>query len=211
MSRIQDERSAETRHRLLDATVDCLYERGYAGTTTAEIASRAGVSKGAQIHHFPTKEHLVISALEYLLELRLVASTDPVAIGNLPKNRNDRLAAIVDMLLPVYQSKIFYAWLELLVASRTDLGLRQAVRRLGESFAQKILEVWKQIFGSPNDEPSAFLMIDRFVNGQFAALALGEILTAGERDESEIKETIETIKEIGTLLLAKTKRSRRTS
>ena len=73
MSRIQDERSAETRKRLLDATVDCLFERGYAGTTTAEIAGRAGFSKGAQLHHFPTKEKLVISALEYLFELRLAA------------------------------------------------------------------------------------------------------------------------------------------
>ncbi len=85
MSRIQDERSAETRKRLLDATVDCLFERGYAGTTTAEIASRAGFSKGAQLHHFPTKEKLVISALEYLFELRLAASSDPVAIAKLPK------------------------------------------------------------------------------------------------------------------------------
>src|SRR5712692_4541918 len=156
MSRIQDERSAETRKRLLDATVDCLFERGYANTTTAEIANRAGLSKGAQLHHFPTKEKLVISALEYLFELRLAASSDPEAIAKLPKDRNRRLAAIVDMLVPVYQSKVFYAWLELVVASRTDLALRGAVREVSESFSKRVLEIWKELFGAPADKASAF-------------------------------------------------------
>ncbi len=55
MSVLQEERSAETRRRLLDATVACLFERGYAGTTTTELARRAGVSRGAQMHHFPKK------------------------------------------------------------------------------------------------------------------------------------------------------------
>ena len=212
MSRIQDERSAETRKRLLDATVDCLFERGYAGTTTAEIASRAGFSKGAQLHHFPTKEKLVISALEYLFELRLAASSDPVAIAQLPKDRNRRLAAIVDMLVPVYETKIFYAWLELVVASRTDLALRSAVRQVSKSYTKRVLEIWKELFGSPGDEASAFQMLDRIINGQFAVIALGRILNGGQNDdEKEIEETVEAIKEIGVSLLAKTKRARRKS
>ena len=212
MSRIQDERSAETRKRLLDATVDCLFDRGYAGTTTAEIASRAGFSKGAQLHHFPTKEKLVISALEYLFELRLAASSDPVAIAKLPKDRNRRLAAIVDMLVPVYQSKVFYAWLELVVASRTDLALRGAVRVVSERFSKRVLEIWKELFGAPADKASAFRMLDRIVNGQFAVIALGRILNGGENDQQEeIEETVEAIKEIGISLLAKTKPSPRMS
>ena len=79
MSSLQDERSAETRRRLMDATVACLFERGYAGTTTTEIASRAGVSRGAQLHHFPRKDELVVSALEYVFELRLAEMSAAVA------------------------------------------------------------------------------------------------------------------------------------
>ena len=212
MSRIQDERSAETRKRLLDATVDCLFERGYAGTTTAEIASRAGLSKGAQLHHFPTKEKLVVAALEYLFDLRLTASSDPETIAKLPKDENRRLAAIVDMLVPVYETKIFYAWLELVVASRTDLALRRAVRQVSERYSKRVLEIWKQLFGLPVDEASSFRMLDRIVNGQFAVIALGRILNGGKKDDKEeIQETIRVIKEIGISLLAKSKRSRRTS
>src|SRR5580700_10650527 len=69
--RTQGERSAAMRERLLDAAIDCLYELGYSGTTTIEVAARAGVSRGAQLHHFPTKEHLVTLAVRHVLAKRL--------------------------------------------------------------------------------------------------------------------------------------------
>jgi AcrR family transcriptional regulator len=59
-------KSAETRGRLLQATIDLLVERGYPRLTVADIARRAGVSNGARVHHFPTKEDLVVAANEQL-------------------------------------------------------------------------------------------------------------------------------------------------
>ena len=47
------------RQRLLEATVDCLVEHGWSGTSTTLVSQRAGVSRGAQLHHFPTKNDLV--------------------------------------------------------------------------------------------------------------------------------------------------------
>ena len=137
MSALQEERSAETRRRLLDATVACLFERGYAGTTTTEIASRAGVSRGAQLHHFPRKDELVVSALEYVFELRL--SELSAAIAERPSgSREHRLAIMIDTIWPGFKGPTFYAWLELVVASRTDPALNDAVRaasvRFGEGF-----------------------------------------------------------------------------
>ena len=58
------------RPRLLEATVDCLVEHGWSGTTTTLVSRRAGVSRGAQLHHFPTKNDLVVAAVEHLSELR---------------------------------------------------------------------------------------------------------------------------------------------
>ena len=99
MSALQEERSAETRRRLLDATVACLFERGYAGTTTTEIAARAGVSRGAQLHHFPKKDELVVSALEYVFELRLAEMS--AAIADPPSgSREHRLAVLIDTIWP---------------------------------------------------------------------------------------------------------------
>ena len=54
----QDEKTAETRRRLLDAAIVCLIERGYSNTTTSEIAERAGLSRGAQLYHFPEKRRI---------------------------------------------------------------------------------------------------------------------------------------------------------
>src|SRR5262245_62515444 len=68
--RSQAERSAGTQARLLDATIQCLVELGWSGTSTTEVVARAGVSRGAQVHHFPTKEDLVLAAVEHLLERR---------------------------------------------------------------------------------------------------------------------------------------------
>ena len=62
--RTHAERSATTRTALLDATIECLAELGYSGTTTAEVVRRAGLSRGAQVHHFPTKALLIAAALD---------------------------------------------------------------------------------------------------------------------------------------------------
>ena len=58
------------RARLMDATIECLVEHGFGGTSTTLISERAGVSRGAQLHHFPTKNDLVVAAVEHLTEVR---------------------------------------------------------------------------------------------------------------------------------------------
>src|SRR3569832_837711 len=82
--RTQAMRRAETRTRLLDATVECLIELGYAGTTTPIECERAGRSRGALLHHFPTKTELVIAAVTHLAaqtgaRLNRVSSPPPPA------------------------------------------------------------------------------------------------------------------------------------
>ena len=66
----QEERTRVMRARLLEATVELLVERGFSGTSTTLVSERAGVSRGAQLHHFPTKNDLVVAAVEHLTEVR---------------------------------------------------------------------------------------------------------------------------------------------
>src|SRR5271157_4688134 len=83
--RSQAERSAATRDALLDATIACLVEDGYAHTTTSRVAERAGVSRGAHLHHFQTRQALLAAAMEHLAERRgenLLAAAE-----NLPEGR----------------------------------------------------------------------------------------------------------------------------
>lgn len=119
--RTQEERSAAMRLRLLDATIDCLVEYGYAGTTTTKVADRAGVTRGAQVHHFPTKNDLVVSAIRYL-----AARRTELAFGELDRLREsaDPIGDALDLLWEMHQGPVFSATVELWVASRTDPELR---------------------------------------------------------------------------------------
>ena len=62
----QQTKSENTRTVVLDAAVRCFYEQGYANTTTESIATVAGVSRGAMLHHFPTRFELIQATVEHL-------------------------------------------------------------------------------------------------------------------------------------------------
>jgi AcrR family transcriptional regulator len=68
--RTQAQRRDEMRRVLLDAAVDSLVEHGFAGTTTLEVQRRAGVSRGALLHHFPSKAELLVATIGHLAEMR---------------------------------------------------------------------------------------------------------------------------------------------
>ncbi|MGH3968805.1 MAG: TetR/AcrR family transcriptional regulator [Mycobacterium sp.] len=125
--RTQAERSAAMRTRLLDATVECLVSHGYAGTTTPRIAEMAGVTRGAQVHHFRSKEDLVVAAIEHLAQQRAQA-----AIRELGRVQSspDPVSTVLDFLWEAHQGPMFVATLELWVAARTDPVLAQQIERV---------------------------------------------------------------------------------
>src|SRR5579871_4408503 len=79
-------RALATRQRLLDAAVDELLDRGYAGLTTPAVARRAGVSRGAQQNYFHNKAALVVAAVRHLAARQLGELRDQLAdVPNGPK------------------------------------------------------------------------------------------------------------------------------
>lgn len=119
----QEERTRAMRARLLNACVDCLIEHGFTGTTTTMVSERAGVSRGAQLHHFPTKNALVLAAIEHLTQVR--GAELAAAFADLPERNRTR--AVVRKLGEHFSSPVFTAALELWVAARTDPALLAAV------------------------------------------------------------------------------------
>src|SRR5437660_5890437 len=104
--RSQAERSATTRQALLDATVACLVEDGYANTTTARVCERAGLSRGAHLHHFQTRQALLAAAMEHLASRRaerLLADAERLPAGR------ERLAESLDLLWEGYASPLYQA------------------------------------------------------------------------------------------------------
>jgi AcrR family transcriptional regulator len=138
----QQDRSRATRRRLLEAALDSLAEVGYAGSTVAVVAARAGVSRGAAQHHFPTRGDLFAAAVEHMTEVRLAEIRDQAKA--LPTGAG-RTEAIVGMLASVYTSPLFRAALHLWVAASTDESLRRQVvaleSHLGRTVHRALVEV----------------------------------------------------------------------
>jgi len=130
--RTQAERRAATRAALLDATIDALVEHGYANVTSAQIVQRAGVTRGAQAHYFSTKAELVVEALRHLTD-KLMADLEARPIKSGPSEQ-ERYAAMLDRLWALHHESVFIAALELWVAARTDLELRENLTRFAREF-----------------------------------------------------------------------------
>jgi AcrR family transcriptional regulator len=165
----QDEKTAETRRRLLDAAILCLIDRGYANTTTSEIAERAGLSRGAQLYHFPKKEELLTCAVEHLFSLMFGEMKEKVSRLT---SENDRRAMAIDLLWEIANGRLMTAWLELVVASRTDSYLRESVSGVNDRMAAFIDQSFKELFPRPDAASLDYDLIPQIVVLILEAMAL---------------------------------------
>ncbi|MGA5896646.1 TetR/AcrR family transcriptional regulator [Streptomyces venetus] len=121
----KQDRSRATRQRLLEAAVSCLAEHGWAGSTVSVVAERAGVSRGAAQHHFPTREDLFTAAVEYVAEERSTALR-----ALFPQGAAGDRRAVVAALVDLYTGPLFRAALHLWVAASNEDQLRPRVTEL---------------------------------------------------------------------------------
>lgn len=146
----QQDRSRATRQRLLEAAVDSLAEVGYAGSTVSVVASRAGVSRGAAQHHFPTRNDLVAAAVEYMTEVRMAEMR--TRASQLPDGPG-RTEAIVTMLVDVYAGQLFKAALHLWVAASTEAALRRQIVQLEAHVGRQAHRGLVGLLGVDESEP----------------------------------------------------------
>jgi len=146
----QEERTRAMRARLLEATVELLVEKGYAGTSTTLVSERAGVSRGAQLHHFPTKQDLVVAAVQHLTEVR--GAELAAAAERLPTGAR-RTRAVLTMLGDHFTSPVFTAALELWVAARTDAALLAEVEPLEQRVGRETHRMTVDLLGADESRP----------------------------------------------------------
>lgn len=138
------------RRRLLDATVDCLVRYGYAGTTTTRVTELAGVTRGAQVHHFPTRADLVAAAVRHLATRRTELAFERIdAVRRAP----DPLDAALDLLWEVHQGPVLYATIEMWVAARTDPELREQLDEVEPVARAALTEFAQTAFADYADRP----------------------------------------------------------
>lgn len=170
----QAERSAATCERLLDATIACVIDRGYKATSLPEICRRAGVSRGAQLHHYATKEELVAAAVDHLFARRLRELENRLSrysgsALDLPK--------VAGMLWSVYTGDTFYAWLELVVAARTNPTLRRYMAGVDARFAERAERLTRAVLLPHVKDQAEVAARTRLILAIFDGLATHAILT----------------------------------
>jgi AcrR family transcriptional regulator len=144
--RTQQQRRDETRRALLDAAVESLIEVGFARTTTLEVQRRADVSRGALLHHFPSKAELLVAAVDHLAEMR--AKELKVLSSQLPPgDRRERTDAVLDLLWQCFSGTFFQVAMELRTAARTDPELRPVLAVAEKSLRERILNQARTLFG----------------------------------------------------------------
>ncbi|MBA4013269.1 MAG: TetR/AcrR family transcriptional regulator [Phenylobacterium sp.] len=193
--RSQAERSAETRSTVIDAAIQCLFEVGYAATTTSMVVERAGVSRGAMTHQFPSKVDLMEAVVATVYDREI---EDYEALSGGGRSRQ----AFFDFprrTWTVLSRPPAVAVTEIMMASRSDPAMAERLRdqqsRIDEN-ARKRVEAFRNESGvaaSPLGGPA----IHRLVVAAARGLSIEALYS---QDDESIDQAVDLLCQIMTLL-----------
>ncbi len=169
----KQDRSRATRQRLLGSTVSCLAEHGWSAATVSVIAADAGISRGALQHHFPTREALVVAALEYMFEERIALverTAPPTGVGA------ERVHTVVRTLVDTYTGDLFRAALHAWTAAAADEQVREVIAPLERRFARAVHALAVRHLGVDDEDPHVRTLIQATLD-MGRGLALADLLT----------------------------------
>lgn len=177
----QQTKSERTRTSILDAAIDCFHELGYFNTTTENIAQRAGVSRGAMLHHFPTRADLIRAAVEHLNQLRLDRFTEEetrIQEGA----EHTRVEEGIDAYWRQLNTREFVVFQELRVAARTDRELAAVLNPAMRAYDQAWGEATSQLFPdlAQSEGFARAVFVSRYL---LDGLAMARMTTDGEIPE----------------------------
>jgi AcrR family transcriptional regulator len=156
--RTQAERRAATRAALLDAALACLIEEGYANLTTRNVAERAGVSQGTQMHYFPTRAKFVAEAVRHVA-VKLTSEVREQE-GLRARSERRRLEELLDHVWEIHTGPIFQAAMELWVVARTDPEIRSAMGEVERDVNRLIAQTGVELFPELMTKPRAGELLD---------------------------------------------------
>ncbi len=195
--RTQEQRSAETRALLLEVTIDCLAELGYARTTAQTIADRAGLSRGAQLHHFGSRTQLLTAAMEHLFERgnRQFSSL----LAEMPEDE-DPVSYSFDVLWKVMSGPVGHAYLELVFAARNDPELHRAMVEANRRNDEQVDATFREHLQGKVDTEISFDILWTAVLALFEGLVVEKVMRG---DDARIYGVVETLKELAPSFVLK--------
>lgn len=144
-------RSAATRGKLIRATISTLDALGFAATTTIEVARRAGVSRGAMLHHFSTRAGLLLATAEFILREQECERRD---VQHTKERGKSQSCPITVASWEMMQRPEAVALTEIMLGGRSDPEIHASFSTLIRSFNRCLLDGPIQVdrdFGQSNN------------------------------------------------------------
>jgi len=162
-------RGIAVHERILDAAVRALVEHGYAGTSTLRIQQMAEVSRGSLLHQFPSRDALLVAAVQHLAEARFHEMSTRTTW---PDDRRDRIRAAVTSMWSTYQQDYFWAATELWLAARHNPELRVSLEQQERVLYKQVRTVTDAMFGAPLNEHPDYARVRETLNTSMRGVAL---------------------------------------
>ncbi|WP_200958732.1 TetR/AcrR family transcriptional regulator [Nocardioides sp. Root190] len=188
-------RTIDVQRRILDAAVEVMLEHGYAGASTVQIQERAGVSRGRLLHHFPSRDALLVAAAQHLARAR---------VGELPNDHEwpsdarERIDAVIDRMALTFTQGYFWAATELWVAARTHDEIRDALLPGEREIARAIRIAMDGFFGPEITARSGYDDLREVIFTSLRGMAL---TTSFDPREEPSRRHVERLKRIAHAVL----------
>jgi AcrR family transcriptional regulator len=151
-----------TRLAILDATAECLIDDGYAALTTRRIAERAGIAQNTLMHHFETRELLLIEAVThvaYRLADQALSEIDLAALSS-PEHRD----AVIEQAWREFTSPQALAAAQLWIAAWAEPELAIALNDLEHRINSILMATAATLFPDQAENPEFAAVIDAAVS-----------------------------------------------
>ena len=188
--RTQAQRREATIGKLLQATLECLAERGYAGTSTSAICKRAGVSQGGLFRHFDTRLAIIVAATEQ------VGNAHVRAIEQMRDSTSEHtIETILGFAREITRSDPHAAWHEVMVAARTDEALREAVHPVLERYEAALHTLARSLVPTEHPDPKGMEVLVMSMLHMFDSEAVTRrVYSSPGVEETRLKWAIETVR-----------------
>lgn len=195
MARAVQTRTIDVQRRILDAAVEVMLEHGYSGASTVRIQERAGVSRGRLLHHFPSRDALLIAASQHLAKARVTELPDE---KTWPTDLGDRIDAVVDRMALTFTQGYFWAATELWIAARTHTELRDALLPGEREIARAVRVAMDGFFGPELTSRPGYENIREVLFTSLRGMAL---TTSFDPREEPTRRHVQRLKEVARTVL----------
>ena len=184
----QARKSAATRDQIISSAIRCIVEFSYSNTTMMKISEKAGLSRGATLHHFPSKMDIIRAVVDYLHDKQIQAFRR--AIREIPAD-----ADMAHLAVQAYSANvnhpIYIALFELSVAARTDNELREILHPAQQAFDREWYETAWDLFPEWQSDRRSFDLALNLCQQLMEGMAISNLTHARNYDKDQLLSYLE--------------------